>query len=58
MEVPRVLIVDDECDIVESIKFNLELENVECLEAFDGEEALFKAKKGMPRSYHTGYYAS
>ncbi len=48
MGVPRVLIVDDECDIVESIKFNLELENVECLEAFDGEEALSKAKKECP----------
>ncbi len=48
MGVPRVLIVDDERDIVESIKFNLEFENVECLEAFDGEEALSKAKKERP----------
>lgn len=48
MGVPRVLIVDDERDIVESIKFNLELENVEFLEAYDGEEALAKAKKECP----------
>ena len=44
----RVLIVDDEPDIVESIKFRLELENIECIEAYDGEEALSKAKKESP----------
>ncbi|TSA57014.1 MAG: response regulator [Planctomycetaceae bacterium] len=44
----KVLIVDDEADIVETIKFNLELENIECLVAYDGEEALAKAKKEMP----------
>lgn len=48
MEKQRVLIVDDEPDIVESIKFNLELENIECIEAYDGEEALSKAKKESP----------
>jgi two-component system, OmpR family, alkaline phosphatase synthesis response regulator PhoP len=44
----RVLIVDDEQDIVETIKFNLELGNTECIEAYDGEEALLKAKKEHP----------
>ncbi|MBL7176162.1 MAG: response regulator [Desulfobacteraceae bacterium] len=44
----RVLIVDDERDIVETIKFNLELEDIECLEARDGEEALFRAKEEDP----------
>jgi len=44
----QVLIVDDEPDIVESIKFNLELEKIECIEAFDGEEALSKARKENP----------
>ncbi len=48
MGMQRVLIVDDELDIVESIKFRLELENIECLEAYDGEEALAKAKKEKP----------
>ena len=48
MDKKRVLIVDDEQDIVESIKFNLELEDIECLEAYDGEEALSKAKKERP----------
>ncbi len=44
----RVLIVDDELDIVESIKFNLEFENIECIEAYDGEEGLSKARKEKP----------
>lgn len=44
----RILIADDEQDIVEAIKFNLEHENIECLEAYDGEEALLKAKKEHP----------
>ncbi|HBF43897.1 MAG TPA: two-component system response regulator [Desulfobacteraceae bacterium] len=48
MNKKRVLIVDDEQDIVESIKFTLELEDIECLEAYDGEEALAKAKKENP----------
>jgi len=44
----RILIVDDEVDIVESIKFRLELEGIECLTANDGEEALAKAKNERP----------
>jgi signal transduction histidine kinase len=44
----RVLIVDDEADIVESIRFTLELEGIECIVAHDGEDALAKAKKEMP----------
>lgn len=48
MDKKRVLIVDDEPDVVESVKFSLELENIECLEAYDGEEALSKAKNEKP----------
>jgi DNA-binding response OmpR family regulator len=48
MDKKRVLIVDDEADIVEAIKFNLELEDIECVTAYDGEEALLKAKKEHP----------
>ena len=48
MDKKKVLIVDDEPDIVETIKFNLELENIECIEAYDGETALAKAKKEHP----------
>jgi DNA-binding response OmpR family regulator len=47
-EQKKVLIVDDEADIVKTIKFNLELENIECIEAYDGEVALAKAKKENP----------
>lgn len=48
MDKKRVLIVDDEPDIVEAIKFSLELENIECMVAYDGEEALAKAKNENP----------
>jgi DNA-binding response OmpR family regulator len=48
MNKKRVLIVDDEPDIIEPIKFTLELEDIECLEAHDGEEALSKAQKENP----------
>ncbi len=48
MEQPKILIVDDESDIVESIKFRLEIENINCIVAHDGEEALAKAKKEKP----------
>ena len=44
----KVLIVDDEPDIVESIRFNLEFENIESIEAYDGEEGLSKARKEIP----------
>ena len=44
----KILIADDEQDIVETIKFNLELENIECMEAYDGERALLKARKESP----------
>jgi DNA-binding response OmpR family regulator len=45
---PKVLIVDDEPDIVESIRFRLEAEDIECIEAYDGEEALAKARNELP----------
>ena len=48
MDKKKVLIVDDEPDIVTALKFNLELENFECIEAYDGEEALLKAKNENP----------
>jgi len=48
MEQPKILIVDDEPDIVEAIKFRLEIENTNCIVAYDGEEALSKAKKEKP----------
>jgi len=48
MDKKRILIVEDERDIVETIQFRLELEGLECLVAYDGEEALVKAKKENP----------
>jgi DNA-binding response OmpR family regulator len=48
MDKKRILIVDDEKDIVESIQFRLEYEGFECLVAYDGEEALLKAKGENP----------
>lgn len=44
----KVLIVDDEKDIVETIKFVLEAQGYECLCAYDGEVGLKKAKDKMP----------
>ena len=48
MAVKKVLIVDDAQDIVETLKFLLETEGIECLTAFDGEDALNKAKNEYP----------
>ena len=44
----RVLIVDDEHDIVETIKFVLEAQGYKCLCAFDGESGLKMAKDNIP----------
>lgn len=44
----RVLVVDDEPDVVESIRFRLGLENIDCLEAGDGVEGLRIAQESLP----------
>ena len=44
----KVLIVDDEENIVELLKFNMELKGYEVEYAYDGEEALKKAKDIKP----------
>ena len=44
----KVLIVDDEEDIVETIKFVLEAQGYDCLCAYDGESGLKKAKEKNP----------
>ena len=43
-----VLIADDEQDIVETIQFMLEAEEINCLTAYDGEQALHFAKNSNP----------
>ncbi len=45
---PRVLIVDDEPDIVELVRFHIEKEGLECLEAAEGELALRLAREKKP----------
>lgn len=40
MDKPKILVVDDDPDIIEIIKFNLEIENYEVIAAANGWEAL------------------
>lgn len=48
MDKKRILIVDDEKDLVEMLTLRLEASNYEALRAYDGREALDKAKKEKP----------
>jgi DNA-binding response OmpR family regulator len=45
---PKILVVDDEPDAVELIKFNLKAAGYEVLTAADGDEALKKARSVSP----------
>ena len=45
---PKILIVDDEQDIVESLKFVLEVSGFVCYTAFNGEDGLRLAKEIVP----------
>ncbi|HBQ65108.1 MAG TPA: DNA-binding response regulator, partial [Clostridiales bacterium] len=44
----RILVVDDEKNIVEILTFNLRKEGFESMEAFDGENGLKKALEEAP----------
>jgi len=44
----RILVVDDEVDLVETIRFALELDGYDVLVAYNGEEALNQARKENP----------
>ena len=44
----RILIVDDERDIVETLSFMLQAKGFECMVAYDGEEGLNLAKNCNP----------
>jgi DNA-binding response OmpR family regulator len=46
MESVRVLLVDDERDIVDTVKYSLELRGFDVDVAYDGEAALKKARGG------------
>jgi DNA-binding response OmpR family regulator len=48
MNKKRILIVDDEVDLVETVRFSLELEGYDVLIAYNGEEALNQARKEDP----------
>ena len=50
MSSKKILIVDDEKDIVETLKFMLEVENFDCITAYDGDEALNKTKTEKMRN--------
>ena len=44
----RILIVDDEKDLVDTLTFRLEANNYEVIAAYDGQEGLDKARKEKP----------
>ena len=44
----RILIVDDEPDLLDMVQINLEMEGYECLVAYDGFRALDRARKEQP----------
>ena len=44
----KILIVDDEEDIIEILQFVLEAQGYECITAMDGEEGLRLAKEILP----------
>lgn len=45
---PRILIVDDEPDLLSVLRFGLEVEGFEVIDASDGEQGLSKARECMP----------
>ena len=44
----KILLVDDEPDVIEIIRYNLDQEGYKLYTARDGREALKKAKKNIP----------
>src|SRR5262249_268483 len=45
---PKILVVDDEPDVVQLIEYNLKAAGYDVINAADGEEALKKARAGSP----------
>lgn len=48
MKKPRILLVDDDPDIIETIRFSLEQEGYDVITATDGVEALGRARQSEP----------
>ena len=44
----RILVVDDEKDLLEAVKFRLEASGYEVIPAYDGQEGLDKARREKP----------
>jgi two-component system alkaline phosphatase synthesis response regulator PhoP len=44
----KILIVDDEVDLVETVRFPLEMEGFDVLVSYNGEDALSQARKEKP----------
>ena len=44
----KILVVDDEADLVETLRFPLEMEGFNVLVSYNGEDALNKARKENP----------
>ncbi len=45
---PRILVVDDELDLVSVLRMGLEIQGFEVIEAMDGEEGLRRARHEHP----------
>ena len=48
MSPKKILVVDDEVDLVETVRFSLELEGFDVLVSYNGEDALNQARKVSP----------
>ena len=48
MSPKKILVVDDEVDLVETVRFSLELEGFDVLVSYNGEDALNQARKKSP----------
>ena len=48
MEKKKILLVDDQVDLVKTLQFALELEQYEVLVSYNGEDALNQARKESP----------
>lgn len=47
-ESPRILVVDDEADLVSVLRFGLEVEGFEVISASDGEQGFTLAREAQP----------
>ena len=48
MSPKKILVVDDEVDLVETVRFPLEMEGFDVLISYNGEDALNQARKEKP----------